>query len=220
MQRTTTVANNKLVTTTLNRTLVNSQLLAKLLHATLKLGLNLLCCNSVARDLDWEVRLGSERDRLASLDLRRSLRTPSVVLRDLNVHIPALDKAIGMDIVGSSKEGVEFGGNVLETQVDGGGALVDNGLDLATGHLGSKRIALDVDVDNGILLFASLGLGDLDTGAGALADLLDLGSLTTDDVGADGGRDGDIDGLLLFVSVKLEVRWLRLPWNQLHQQSP
>jgi hypothetical protein len=57
-----------------------------------------------------------------------------------------------------------------------------------------------VDVDNGILILARLGLGDLDAGAGALADFLDLGTLTTNNVGANRGGDGDIDGLLVRVS--------------------
>jgi hypothetical protein len=54
-----------------------------------------------------------------------------------------------------------------------------------------------VDVDDGVLLLTRLSLGDLDAGSSALADLLDLGSLTTDDVCADRGGDGDIDRLLL-----------------------
>jgi hypothetical protein len=53
-----------------------------------------------------------------------------------------------------------------------------------------------VDVDNSILILVSLSFGDLDAGTGALADLLDLGSLTTDDVRADGSGNRDIDSLL------------------------
>jgi hypothetical protein len=114
----------------------------------------------------------------------------------LYVDIAAFHQLVDVDVVWTSQEGVELSGDLLETQVDGRGALVDDGIDLATSHLSSQRIALDVDVDNSILILVSLSFGDLDAGTGALADLLDLGSLTTDDVRADGSGNRDIDSLL------------------------
>lgn len=121
---------------------------------------------------------------------------PSVVLGNLNVDIATLRKLVGVDVANACEERIELGRDIFEAEVDGRGALVDDGINLTTGHLGSQSIALDVYVDHSIIILTSLGLGDLNAGASALADLLNLGTLTTDDVGADGCGDGDIDGLL------------------------
>jgi hypothetical protein len=138
--------------------------------------------------------------RLATRGWRRSLRLPGVVLRDLDVDIATLDKPVGVDVVGTREERIELGRDILQAQVDSRGAFIDDGINLATSHLSSQSIALNVDVDDGIFILTRLGLGDLDAGAGALADFLDLGTLTTNDVGANRGGDGDIDGLLARVS--------------------
>jgi hypothetical protein len=201
MKRVTPVTDNELVSAALDGSLLDSQLLTKLLGTTLKLSLDLLSSGAVTRDLDGEVGLGSEWDGLATSRLGRRLRLPSVVLRDLDVDVAALDESIGMDVVGARKERIELGRDILQTQVHGRGALIDNSVDFAASHLSSQGIALNMDVDNGILILARLGLGDLDAGTGALANFLDLGTLTTDDVGANRGGDGNIDGLLVGVSV-------------------
>ena len=212
MERVAPLTDNELVSATLDGSLLDSQLLAELLSTTLKLGLDLLRGGTVTRDLDGEVGLGRKLSGLTASGLGRCLRLPSVVLGNLDVDIAALDKPFGMDIVGTSKEGVELGRDVLQTQVHGRGAFVDDGINLTTSHLSSQGIALNVNIDHSILILARLGLGDLNAGAGALADFLDLGTLTTDDVGTNGGRDGDIDGLLVVVSFgSIEMhRWLTL----------
>ena len=145
---------------------------------------------------------------------------PSVVLRDLDVDVAALDKPVGVDVVGTCEERIELGRDVLQTQVHGRGAFVDDGINLATSHLSSQGIALNVNVDHGIFILARLGLGNLNAGTGALADFLDLGTLTTDDVGANGGGDGDIDGLLADVSVVRVELMGDIPWSRLRWRLP
>lgn len=122
---------------------------------------------------------------------------PCVVLRNLDIHVTSLYKLVGVNVVGTSQEGIEFGGDVLQAQVDSRSALVNNGIDFATRHLSGERIALDVNIDDSILIFAGLGLWNLDASTSALANLLDLGTLAADDVGADGGGNGNVDRLLL-----------------------
>jgi hypothetical protein len=200
VQRATTVTNNELVSATLDRALFERKLLAELLSTALELSLNLLGQCAVTRNLDGEIGLRSEWHWLTTGCLRWRLGAPGVVLRNLNVDIAALRELVDVDIMGTGQEGVELGGDLLEAQVDSRGTLVDNGIDLATSHLSGERIALNVYVDNGIIILARLSLGHLNASTGALADLLNLGSLTTDDVRADGGRDGDIDRLLEIVS--------------------
>jgi hypothetical protein len=196
VQRAAAVADDELVAATLNRSLLEGEMLLKMLSTTLKLSLDLLGRSSVTRDGDGKVGLRRKRHGLVAHSLGRGLRAPGVVLGNLDVDILTLRKLVRVDVVWAGQEGVELGGNVLEAQVDSRGTLVDNGINLATSHLSGKRISLDVDVDNGVLFLVSLSLRDLDTGAGALANLLDLGTLTTNDVGANRGRDGDIDRLL------------------------
>ena len=89
----------------------------------------------------------------------------------------------------ASQEGVVFGGNVLEAEVDGGGALINDALNLLLGESGSDRIALNDDVDGCTVVLLKraslLLLGNLYAGAGTLADALDGGTLAADDVSAD-----------------------------------
>jgi hypothetical protein len=207
---TTPVTNDELVSATLDGSLLNGQLLAKLLNTALQLGLNLLGSGTVTRDVNGEVGLWHEGGGLAAGSLGRRLGTPGVVLRDLDVDVSALGEVLGVDVVRASEERIKLGWDVLQTEVDSRGALVDDGVNLATSHLSSQGIALDVDIDNSIIVLARLSLLDIDASTGALADFLDLGTLTTDDVGANGGGNGDIDRLLLQVSFAFDKLQKRL----------
>jgi hypothetical protein len=155
------------------------------LHAALELSLDILGGVALSRNLDGELGLRYKGDRLVARHLRRSLGIPRVVVGNAQVDLPAVLIAANMRVVGTGDEGVILGGNVFETKVDSGGALVYDGFDLATRHLGGESVAFDYHVDHGVFVLARLRLWYLNAGAGTLADLLDLRTLAADDEGTD-----------------------------------
>lgn len=61
-------------------------------------------------------------------------------------------------------------------------------------------IALNNDINRTILILRFILLWDLNTGAAVLLDPLDLGSSFTNDIGAYGCWDGNLDGYLYIIS--------------------
>jgi len=74
--------------------------------------------------MDGEVGLRRKRDGLSTLGLGRGLRTPRVVLGDLDVDVAALDQVVRVDIVGPREERIELSRDVLESEIDRCRALV------------------------------------------------------------------------------------------------
>ena len=134
-----------------------------------------------------------------------SLINPGVVVGDLHTQFAAVLESVDAGIVSASQEGVELGGNVLEAHVDGRSTLVDNLLNLLTGQLGSNGVSLNVHIDGGrvivVIGFRLFLTGDLDFGTSLFAESGNVGTSTTDDVSADRERNGDLDCLLLVVSI-------------------
>jgi hypothetical protein len=205
VERSASVADDELVTTTLDSDLVRDELTSELLNLTLELGTGFVGSQAVTSNLDGQAGLGHESGRLTVCGgLSRSLLDPSVVVRDLDSQVTTALEVADTRVVGTSKEGVELCGDILQAEVDGRGALVDNLLNLLTGHFGSNGISLDENVDGSrVIIVEVVGLfltRNLDLGTGLLTEVGDVGTTTTDDVSTDGKRYGDLDALLLVVS--------------------
>jgi hypothetical protein len=95
-----------------------------------------------------------------------------------------------------------------------------------TGHLGGDGITLDAYINRSRVVVVEgvdvLLTGNLDLGTSLLAESGNVGTSATDDVSADGKRDGDLDALLLLVSDFGYATMLSrdLLWNQAGERPP
>ena len=98
----------------------------------------------------------------------------------------------------AGNEGVESGRDPGHSGLDVGRSLVDDVFNLPLRSSGSKRIALDSDGDEGLIILpvnrlVLIGLGHLDLGACFLLDSLDSSTALTNDEGTGGLGNGDLD---------------------------
>jgi hypothetical protein len=227
VERSASVTNDELVTTTLDSDLVRDELTSELFNLTFELGTGFVGSQAVTGNLDGQAGLGHESRRLTVCGgLSRSLLDPSVVVRDLDSQVTTALEVADTRVMGTSKEGVELCGDVLQAEVDGRGALVDNLLNLLTGHFGSNGISLDENVDGSrVIIVEAVGIfltRNLDLSTSLLTEIGDVGTTTTNDVSTDGERYGDLDALLLAVSDRgnLTMGGSDLLWNQAGEQLP
>lgn len=173
-----------------------------MLHLALNLGTCLGGSGAIAGNVDGKSSLWNKGGELTRASgLRRRLRVPGVVVRDLNLDIAVLLESADAGAVWAGEEGVELGGNVLETSVDGRGALADNVVNQTASVVCRGSVTLDQNVNSGILIvlvkrIILVLLWHLYSCTALFAQLLDRLTLTTDDVCSDRDWHWNLDGLL------------------------
>ncbi|ROV91041.1 hypothetical protein VMCG_09603 [Cytospora schulzeri] len=197
------VTNDELVTAALDLKLLQEQLLAKLGSATLNLCLERQDSRAVALQLDvvFNSRL-EDRSLSGCRGGRGCLGRPHVVGRDADLRAIGDTRPAEQVLPGSRNEGVELGGDAPDLGVHLGRAVANNLLDLLLREGGRDGVSfnLHVDVDIVVKLVGMyaipLVLWHLDAGSRLLLQGLDGGTLLSDDMGASGLGDGNLDGLL------------------------
>lgn len=134
MKRSTPLANDELVPTTLDVWyFVDDVFALQLFRIRFDFLTRFLSSLTLARDEDREVGLRREGQWLAACNNVRRLISPGVVMRYLYVDAFRL-VLLDPGVMSTSQERVQLGRNVLEAHVHGGCAFIDNRLNLSASH--------------------------------------------------------------------------------------
>lgn len=204
LDRNTAVANDELVSASLNHELLSLQLLLELSDVALDLGTGLLNSSTITSNLDVAIVLtsGGEDRSLPRVDSNRSrARVERLVSRHPDLDAIVLLQSLNQSILGTREEGVERIWNAADLGLDVGGSLPSDLQDLISGRGSRESVTLDNDIDGSIVILINrlvlLDLWKLDLCASLLLKCLDHGSTSTDDVSTSRLRNQDFDASLV-----------------------
>ena len=180
------IAKDELMLATVDCQLTKGQPALQLTGEPLNLSTGLLRRGALPRHVDALIGNRHELNLTGKRLLGRWLGLPCVITRNMDLRHGALFNFSQIGIVGTRDEREELGRDRLESEAHVRGTLLYNCFDFPTGHLCSNRITLNKHI-NGVTIVditrsRIIDTGHLHAGTGTLLDVLDNGTLPSDDV--------------------------------------